>query len=148
MITSYGIIHWVRSQNFHFLPPDAHAYVCVSGGRKCQFFGKFRDRTQWMIPTVMWFAEYSNQCCFGRIMNTGWGEIINFFFAFPQKMITFFILDIPSQFLSFVHREGRIPFPFSKSTFGIALNHEVNMGKISSQLIVYLKLSNLNSLET
>ena len=24
----------------HFLPPNAHAYVCVPGGKKCSFFGK------------------------------------------------------------------------------------------------------------
>ena len=27
--------------NEHFLPPDMHNYVCVSGGKKCSFFGKF-----------------------------------------------------------------------------------------------------------
>ena len=25
----------------HFLPPDTHTYVCVSGGKKCSFFEKF-----------------------------------------------------------------------------------------------------------
>ena len=25
----------------HFLPPDTHTYVCVSGGKKPSFFGKF-----------------------------------------------------------------------------------------------------------
>ena len=25
----------------HFLPPDTHTYVCISGGKKCLFFGKF-----------------------------------------------------------------------------------------------------------
>ena len=32
-----GIIHLVRTQNiskiYHFLPPDRHTYVCVSGGK-------------------------------------------------------------------------------------------------------------------
>ena len=28
-------------KNEHFLPPDTHTYVCVSGGKKCSFFGKF-----------------------------------------------------------------------------------------------------------
>ena len=28
-------------KNEHFLPPDTHRYVCVAGGRKCLFFGKF-----------------------------------------------------------------------------------------------------------
>ena len=29
------------SENEHFLPPDTHTHVCVSGGKKCLFFGKF-----------------------------------------------------------------------------------------------------------
>ena len=37
--TILGIIHLVRTQdfpeNFCFLPPDMHTYVCVSGGKKC-----------------------------------------------------------------------------------------------------------------
>ena len=28
-------------KNKHFLPPDTHTYVCVSGCKKCSFFGKF-----------------------------------------------------------------------------------------------------------
>ena len=39
-----GIIHLVCTQSFrkkYFLPPDTHTYVCVSGGKKCSFFGKF-----------------------------------------------------------------------------------------------------------
>ena len=28
-------------KNEHFLPLDTHTYVCVSGGKKCSFFGKF-----------------------------------------------------------------------------------------------------------
>ena len=28
-------------KNEHFLPPDTHTYVCVSGGKKPSFFGKF-----------------------------------------------------------------------------------------------------------
>ena len=27
--------------NEHFLLPDTHTYVCVPGGKKCSFFGKF-----------------------------------------------------------------------------------------------------------
>ena len=33
------VIHLVRTQNFpkneHFLPPDTHTYLCVSGDKKC-----------------------------------------------------------------------------------------------------------------
>ena len=28
-------------KNEHFVPPDMHTYVCVSGGKKCSFFEKF-----------------------------------------------------------------------------------------------------------
>ena len=28
-------------KNEHFLPPNTYAYVCVSGYKKCSFFGKF-----------------------------------------------------------------------------------------------------------
>ena len=28
-------------KNEHFLPPDAHTNVCISGGKKCLLFGKF-----------------------------------------------------------------------------------------------------------
>ena len=28
-------------KNKHFLHPDMHTYVCVSGGKKCLFFGNF-----------------------------------------------------------------------------------------------------------
>ena len=29
-----------------FLTPDTHTYVCVSGRKKCYFFGKFCARTK------------------------------------------------------------------------------------------------------
>ena len=29
------------AKNEHFLPPDTNIYLCVSGGKKCLFFGKF-----------------------------------------------------------------------------------------------------------
>ena len=36
--------HWMlegKFENENFLPPDTHTYVCVSGGKKYSFFGKF-----------------------------------------------------------------------------------------------------------
>ena len=33
--------HTKFSEKRTFLPPDMHTYVCVSGGKKCSFFGKF-----------------------------------------------------------------------------------------------------------
>ena len=30
-----------RPKNDNFLPPNTQKYVCVSGGKKCLFFGKF-----------------------------------------------------------------------------------------------------------
>ena len=35
----------IFSQNY-VLPPDTHTYVCVAGGKKCLFFGKFCVRTK------------------------------------------------------------------------------------------------------
>ena len=36
------------SKNKHFLTPDTHTQVCVSGGKKCSVFGKFG---------LLWFLE-------------------------------------------------------------------------------------------
>ena len=33
--------HAKFSEAEHFLPPDTHTYVCVSGGKKCSLVGKF-----------------------------------------------------------------------------------------------------------
>ena len=41
------------SEKLRFLPPDTYTNVCVSGGKKSQFFGNFRVRTRWMIPFVI-----------------------------------------------------------------------------------------------
>ena len=38
----------------HFLPFDSHPYFCVSGGKKCYFFGKFgvcTERMKWSPET-------------------------------------------------------------------------------------------------
>ena len=52
--SKYGIICLTRSQSFsknqHFILPDTHTHVCVSGGKKCWFFQKLCERTEWMIP--------------------------------------------------------------------------------------------------
>ena len=31
----------IFSKNDHFLPPDPHTHMYISGGKKCSFFGKF-----------------------------------------------------------------------------------------------------------
>ena len=33
-------------------------FVCISGGKKCKFFGKFCVRTKWLVPRVNWNLEY------------------------------------------------------------------------------------------
>ena len=37
-VTGFSVIYLVRTQNFpqneHFLPPDTHTYICISGGKK------------------------------------------------------------------------------------------------------------------
>ena len=35
--------HAKFSEKRTFLPPDTHTYVCVSGGKKYSFFGKFGE---------------------------------------------------------------------------------------------------------
>ena len=53
-VTVHRIIYLLRWQNFpkneHFLPPDTHTFMCVSGGIKLHFFGKFCECNTWMIP--------------------------------------------------------------------------------------------------
>ena len=39
-------------KNEHFLLPDTHTYVCVSGGKKCSFFGKFGVLCFFEIPLL------------------------------------------------------------------------------------------------
>ena len=39
-------------KNEHFLSPDTHTYVCVSGGKKCSFFGKFGVLC--FLETLVW----------------------------------------------------------------------------------------------
>ena len=43
-------MHAKFSKKLTFLTPDTHTYVCIPGGKKCQLFGKFCLRTEWMIP--------------------------------------------------------------------------------------------------
>ena len=42
-------------KNEHFLPPDTHTYVCVTGAKKCLFFGKFGELCFLKTP-IMRFA--------------------------------------------------------------------------------------------
>ena len=42
-------------KNEHFLPPDTHKFVCVSGGKKCSSFGKF-DVLCFLVTPVLRYA--------------------------------------------------------------------------------------------
>ena len=42
-------------KNENFLPPGMHTYVCISGGKKCPFFGKF-DFVCFLETPVLRFA--------------------------------------------------------------------------------------------
>ena len=42
-------------KNEHFLPPDMHTYVCVSGGKKGSIFGKF-GMLCFLVTSVLRFA--------------------------------------------------------------------------------------------
>ena len=57
-----GFIHAVRpqniSKNWHFLPPDTHTYMCVSGGKNCQFSVNVAYvLNQWFLGWK-WFRNY------------------------------------------------------------------------------------------
>ena len=45
-------------KNEHFLLPGMHTYLCVSGGKKCLFFGKF-GVLRFLETTVLRFALFS-----------------------------------------------------------------------------------------
>ena len=69
-----GTIHLVSTENFpknqHFLPSDTHTYVCISGGKKCLFFGNFGVLCFLETPVLRfallsyyrWFARYVSSC--------------------------------------------------------------------------------------
>ena len=47
------------SEKLTFSPPDTNTYVCVSGGKKCWFFGKVLICTKWIISEVICNASCS-----------------------------------------------------------------------------------------
>ena len=50
-------------KNKHFLPPDTHSCVCVSGGKKCLFFGNFDGLCFLETPVLRFpFLPYSRRC--------------------------------------------------------------------------------------
>ena len=58
-----------------FLPLETHKCVCVSGGKKCKFFGKFLVcPTKLMIPKIKqkktWRNEIKNREMFSYIMQS------------------------------------------------------------------------------
>ena len=69
------IIHLVSTPDFpkneYFLLSDTHRYVCVSGGKKYQFFEKFWKHTKWMIPEKVssFFEVFSCRGVFRTLSN-------------------------------------------------------------------------------
>ena len=53
-------------ENKHFLPPDTHTYVCVSGGKKCLFCGNFGVSCFLETPVfeIRPFALFPTTLCF------------------------------------------------------------------------------------
>ena len=55
------------SEKTTFITPYMQTYLCVSGVKKCYFFGKFRVRIKWMIPFnefkkfEIYVVEYHNE---------------------------------------------------------------------------------------
>ena len=61
-------------KNEHFVPLDTHTYVCVSGGKKCSFFGKFVVFCFLETP-VLRFAilpYYRRKMKFGKFWTKNW----------------------------------------------------------------------------
>ena len=58
-ILNMGVSRKQSTSNFpkneHFLPPDLHTYVFISGGKKCSFSGKF-DMLCFLETPVLRFA--------------------------------------------------------------------------------------------
>ena len=85
-----GIIHVVRTQNFpkswHFLPPDTHTYICVSGGKKCYFFGKFCVHNKWMISKLSDTLSSSLSSYDFQPIGIWLNSLLNFNFLLPLKL--------------------------------------------------------------
>ena len=63
---------YIRGNSFStYVPPDTHTYVCVSGKKKCQFFGRFCIRTKGVMPNIRF-----------RLFNPLQAEIL---FLYPLK---------------------------------------------------------------
>ena len=73
-----GITHLAKfSEKLHFLPPDMHMYMCVSGGKKCLFFGKFYVNTIKIIPKYHFCAVQQQTTALQRARRKIWSITYN-----------------------------------------------------------------------
>ena len=79
------------SKSKHFLPHDTHTYVCISGGNKCLFSGKFGVLCFLETP-VLRFAHENNKLIKIVIFNTCVGKMIfkhQIFYIYFKMCLTF-----------------------------------------------------------
>ena len=70
--------HVKFTENTHFLLPDTHTYVCVSGGRKYSFFGKLGVHC-FLVTSILRFAlllYYRRVCPFMHDDRKWWNIIL------------------------------------------------------------------------
>ena len=65
------------SEKLHFLPPDMHMYMCVSGGKKCLFFGKFYASAIKIIPKYHFCVVQQQTTALQRARRKVWSIIYN-----------------------------------------------------------------------
>ena len=95
-------------KNKHFLPPDTHTYVCLSGDKKCSFFGKFGVPRFLETPVLrLAFLPYYRRTFQGKPPST----IFTFIQKPPQK-----------DSIVLIHKRLLNPFQFSV-TFHIETSH-------------------------
>ena len=88
-------------KNKHVWPPDTHTYLCVSGGNKCSFFGKFDVLCLYKTPVLRFallpyyrrsiaichgivFMEWLSPAYTTQYVGKGSDPIFFFFQAFPK----------------------------------------------------------------
>ena len=116
-----GIIHAVCTQNFpkkYFLLSDLHRYVCVSGDKKCLFYGKFCVHIKWI--NLKLFRNEIN----GRLLIFNWQLWLSFETNQPCRIL----VHAANPFSSNVSLLYLPPPHFLMFSGGIEVEHSLKMG--------------------
>ena len=110
-------------KNEHFLPPDTHMYVCVSGSKKCSFYGKFG--VLFFFKNPFWdspFCFFTDELYFKDLITTGYCILsVKIMTKYSYKYFLVLIIFYVCTFLlpkycapkspHFPHANTQIPFP-------------------------------------